>query len=54
MVLAAAGGVDHKQLCDLAQQHFGQLNDNIPGEIPQLTPAPFTGSEVIRARCVVT
>nr|XP_020653727.1 cytochrome b-c1 complex subunit 1, mitochondrial [Pogona vitticeps] len=47
MVLAAAGGVDHKQLVDLAKQHFG----SVPYEYkeispPLLSPCRFTGSEI--------
>lgn len=47
MVLAAAGGVDHKELVDLAKQHFG----NVPYEykedaIPILPHCRFTGSEI--------
>ncbi|KAM4720790.1 cytochrome b-c1 complex subunit 1, mitochondrial [Rhinophrynus dorsalis] len=50
MVLAAAGGIDHKELCDLAQRHFSGLSYEYEKDaIPVLTPCRFTGSE-IRAR----
>ncbi|XP_053325239.1 cytochrome b-c1 complex subunit 1, mitochondrial [Spea bombifrons] len=50
MVLAAAGGINHKELCDLAQRHFSGLSYNYESDsVPVLTPCRFTGSE-IRAR----
>ncbi|XP_062977414.1 cytochrome b-c1 complex subunit 1, mitochondrial [Elgaria multicarinata webbii] len=47
MVLAAAGGVNHKEVADLAKQHFG----NVPiaykeDVIPVLPRCRFTGSEI--------
>merc|ERR1711976_990181 len=47
MVLAGAGGVDHDELCKLAEQHFGKLSPGV-GESPAANPAPtrFTGSEL--------
>ncbi|XP_054831140.1 cytochrome b-c1 complex subunit 1, mitochondrial isoform X2 [Eublepharis macularius] len=47
MVLAAAGGVGHKELVDLARQHFG----NVPYQyqedtVPILPRCRFTGSEI--------
>ncbi|XP_048345725.1 cytochrome b-c1 complex subunit 1, mitochondrial [Sphaerodactylus townsendi] len=47
MVLAAAGGVSHKELVDLANQHFG----NVPYEykedaVPILPRCRFTGSDI--------
>ncbi|XP_015283460.1 PREDICTED: cytochrome b-c1 complex subunit 1, mitochondrial [Gekko japonicus] len=47
MVLAAAGGVSHKELVDLAKQHFG----NVPYQykedaVPILPRCRFTGSEI--------
>lgn len=47
MVLAAAGGVEHQQLLDLAQKHFSSVSrvyeeDAVPG----ITPCRFTGSEI--------
>ena len=46
MVLAAAGGVEHERLVDLAHQHFDSLSATYTGEIPVLPQARFTGSEV--------
>jgi processing peptidase subunit beta len=49
MVLAAAGGVNHKELVDLAQKHL-KLSPAYQGRIPDLEiPCRFVGSEV-RAR----
>lgn len=44
MVLAAAGGVDHVQLTQLADQYFGGLSSSHEGEVPP--PCKFTGSDV--------
>lgn len=46
MVVAAAGAVDHKQLCDLAAEHFGAL-PTAPKDGLQVSfdPALFTGSD---------
>ncbi|KAM3914383.1 cytochrome b-c1 complex subunit 1, mitochondrial [Leptodactylus fuscus] len=45
MVLAAAGGINHKELHDLAQRHFGGLSSEYEGDvIPVLAPCRFTGS----------
>ncbi|KAG8435934.1 hypothetical protein GDO86_007146 [Hymenochirus boettgeri] len=50
MVLAAAGGINHKELCDLAQRHFSGLGYEYNNDaVPLLAPCRFTGSE-IRAR----
>jgi len=46
IVLAAAGGVNHDKLCELAQQYFGSMTAGYDGEIPILQQARFTGSEV--------
>lgn len=46
IVLAAAGGVDHKQLVDLAQSHLGKLDNSFDGKAPELSACRFTGSEV--------
>jgi len=46
MVLAAAGGVEHDRLVDLAHQHFDGLSATYTGEIPTLPKARFTGSEI--------
>ncbi|KAM9326619.1 cytochrome b-c1 complex subunit 1, mitochondrial [Gastrophryne carolinensis] len=45
MVLAAAGGIDHKELCELAQRHFSGLSTEYEKDaIPVLSPCRFTGS----------
>lgn len=46
-VLAGAGGVDHGQLVELADKHFGSMKGPHYDEIPAL-PAPcrYTGSEI--------
>ncbi|XP_072327422.1 mitochondrial-processing peptidase subunit beta [Scyliorhinus torazame] len=47
MVLAAAGGVGHEQLVDLAKHHFGNLLTTYDGNAtPDLPPCKFTGSEI--------
>jgi len=46
MVLAGAGGVDHAHLCKLAKDHFGQINNHYPHEIPLDLPCRYTGSDV--------
>lgn len=46
-VLAGAGGVDHNQLIELADKHFGKMTgpeyDNIPDYIKSCR---YTGSEI--------
>ncbi len=46
-VIAAAGAVDHKQLCDLTEQHFGGLatGHGSSAVSTQFDPAIFTGSD---------
>ncbi|KAL3048594.1 mitochondrial-processing peptidase subunit beta [Trematomus bernacchii] len=46
IVLAAAGGVSHDELNDLAKYHFGKLPGIYKGEAPALPPCNFTGSEI--------
>ncbi|MEE6502221.1 hypothetical protein FKM82_004447 [Ascaphus truei] len=47
MVLAAAGGISHKELCDLAQRHFSGVSfDYEDDAVPMLAPCRFTGSEI--------
>lgn len=48
MVLCAAGGVDHLQLVDLAEENFGSFPASYgEGEgTPHLEPCRFTGSEI--------
>ncbi|KAI1890870.1 hypothetical protein AGOR_G00158050 [Albula goreensis] len=48
MVLAAAGGVNHGELVDLAKQHFSDLSFEYEGDaVPVLSPCRFTGSEIL-------
>uniref|UniRef100_A0A673CLD4 Mitochondrial-processing peptidase subunit beta n=1 Tax=Sphaeramia orbicularis TaxID=375764 RepID=A0A673CLD4_9TELE len=49
IVLAAAGGVSHDELIDLAKYHFGKLPGRYEGEAPALPLCNFTGSEVSRS-----
>jgi processing peptidase subunit beta len=45
-VIAAAGAVDHKQLCDLTEKHFGGLaKGSAGGPSTKFDPAIFTGSD---------
>ncbi|KAF6313718.1 ubiquinol-cytochrome c reductase core protein 1 [Rhinolophus ferrumequinum] len=47
MVLAAAGGVEHRQLVDLAQKHFGSVSGTYAEDaVPALAPCRFTGSQI--------
>uniref|UniRef100_A0A4W6E7Y4 Mitochondrial-processing peptidase subunit beta n=1 Tax=Lates calcarifer TaxID=8187 RepID=A0A4W6E7Y4_LATCA len=46
IVLAAAGGVSHDELIDLAKYHFGKLPGRYQGDAPALPPCLFTGSEI--------
>ncbi|RXM32307.1 Mitochondrial-processing peptidase subunit beta [Acipenser ruthenus] len=46
IVLAAAGGVSHNQLIDLAKYHFGNLPSTYKGDAPAMPPCRFTGSEI--------
>ncbi|XP_006893081.1 PREDICTED: cytochrome b-c1 complex subunit 1, mitochondrial-like [Elephantulus edwardii] len=47
MVLAAAGGVEHRQLLDLAQKHFSTVSHTYPGDaVPTIQSCRFTGSEI--------
>jgi mitochondrial-processing peptidase subunit beta len=46
MVIAGAGAIDHKQLCDLATQHFGSLPKAPKSGLEvRMDPAVFTGSD---------
>eukprot|EP00529_Nitzschia_sp_RCC80_P023014 CAMPEP_0113464340 /NCGR_PEP_ID=MMETSP0014_2-20120614/13151_1 /TAXON_ID=2857 /ORGANISM="Nitzschia sp." /LENGTH=469 /DNA_ID=CAMNT_0000356419 /DNA_START=83 /DNA_END=1489 /DNA_ORIENTATION=+ /assembly_acc=CAM_ASM_000159 len=46
MVLAGAGAVDHSQLVELADKHFGSLPSTSPGGVDvAMEPAVFTGSD---------
>ena len=44
-VIAAAGAVDHSQLVDLTQQHFGGLSATSADPLFKFEPAVFTGSD---------
>ncbi|CAE7674820.1 MPP1, partial [Symbiodinium microadriaticum] len=45
-VVAGAGAVDHKQLADLSQKHFGRVPKTPKnGKLVQMDPAVFTGSD---------
>ena len=47
MVLAAAGGVDHDKLVDLAKEFFGtEEAADQQATAPTYQPCTFTGSEV--------
>uniref|UniRef100_A0A8C2T1T4 Mitochondrial-processing peptidase subunit beta n=2 Tax=Coturnix japonica TaxID=93934 RepID=A0A8C2T1T4_COTJA len=46
IVLAAAGGVCHDELLELAKCHFGNLPSAPEGGLPPLPPCSFTGSEI--------
>jgi len=46
IILAAAGGVDHNQLVELALKHLGGADSGFVGEIPELNTCRFTGSEI--------
>jgi len=46
MVLAAAGGINHDQLVRLSEEHFGSLKAGYQGEVPDLLPCRFSGSEI--------
>jgi len=45
MVVAGAGAIDHNQLCELADKHFGALPTNSGGVDVSMEPAVFTGSD---------
>jgi len=47
MVMAGAGGVDHKTLCELTQHHFGKIGKDYSGEIPLDKHCRYTGSCVL-------
>lgn len=46
-VLAGAGGVDHNQLIELADKHFGKMTGPEYNEIPDYVKScRYTGSEI--------
>lgn len=47
MVIAGAGAIDHKQLCDLSQQYFGSIPTASSSSVDvAMEPAIFTGSDI--------
>lgn len=46
IVLAAAGGVKHNELVQLAGQHLSKLENSFDGEPPILSRCRYTGSEI--------
>ncbi|CAG0914670.1 unnamed protein product [Notodromas monacha] len=46
MVLAAAGGVDHSELSQVAKQHLASTSIHYKGEIPKIEHCRYTGSEI--------
>lgn len=46
IVLSGAGGVKHKELVQLAEQHLGKMDNTYDGKPPSMDPCRFTGSEV--------
>jgi mitochondrial-processing peptidase subunit beta len=44
-VIAGAGAVDHKQLTELTEKHFGKLPAAAPSSVVAMDPAMFTGSD---------
>lgn len=46
IVLAAAGGVDHKDLVALAERHLGKLDSKLDSKVPTLSTCQFTGSDI--------
>jgi len=46
MVLAGAGGVNHADLCALAEKHFAGIGASYPHEIPIDLHCRFTGSDI--------
>mmetsp|Transcript_1392 Transcript_1392/g.1515 ORF Transcript_1392/g.1515 Transcript_1392/m.1515 type:complete len:478 (+) Transcript_1392:87-1520(+) len=46
MVVAGAGAIEHTQLCELADKHFGGLPTTTPNAVDvSMEPAVFTGSD---------
>merc|ERR1711976_942251 len=46
IVLAGAGGVNHEDLCQLANQHFGKISATYDAEVPLELHCRYTGSDV--------
>jgi len=45
MVVSGAGAIDHVELCELADKHFGSLPTTSGGVDVSMEPAVFTGSD---------
>lgn len=46
---SVSAGVEHRQLVDLAQKHFGSVSGTYTEDaVPALAPCRFTGSQVGR------
>lgn len=45
VVVAAAGAVDHKQIAELTEKHFGKMAAAPAGSVAAFDPAVFTGSD---------
>lgn len=46
IVFAGAGAVDHNQLVSLAEKHLSKLDNTFNGDVFDITPCRYTGSEV--------
>jgi len=46
MVLAGAGGVNHAELCSMAEKYFAKIGIDCPAEIPIDQHCRYTGSDV--------
>jgi len=46
MVLAGAGGVNHAELCSMAEKYFAKIGTDCPAEIPIDQHCRYTGSDV--------
>ncbi|CAG9857546.1 unnamed protein product [Phyllotreta striolata] len=46
IVVAGAGGINHDELVKLTESALGCLNNDYPGEIPEIGPCRYTGSEI--------
>jgi len=46
MVLAGAGGVNHGELCSMAEKYFAKIGTQVPHEVPIDLHCRYTGSDV--------
>lgn len=46
IVVAGAGNIQHNELLQLAEKHFGKIEDSFDREPPNLPRCRYTGSEV--------